>query len=160
MGDKRKISTSCLLRVGGRALRVQLSPAAIYGGPEGAYRVRVNRVWRNGHDGNPLFVDRGGLAALLSDLMAAVRDQGQPAPRPQLPADARVSVTLWQDDEPVQASGWTYSTPIRADDGLWYVVVSAGGRRRWARCEDVTLLPLAAQPGAVRRQLRGGPCRP
>lgn len=157
MPDKRKITASCLLKVNGRALRVQLSPAAIYGGPEGTLRVRVNRVWRNGHDGTPLFVDRAGLARLLADLLHS--GPSAITARPDLPNDARVNVTVWQDDEPQQLSGWTYSTPIRADDGLWYVVVSAGGRRFFARCDDVALLPPAAQPGAVRQALRRRSCR-
>lgn len=151
MSDKRKITASCLLKVNGSALRVQLSPAAIYGGQEGYYRVRVNRIWRNGHDGNPLFVDRASLGVLLADLMCAAPMQGTACPN--LPNDARVSVTVWRGDEPRQLSGWTYSSPIRADDGLWYVVVSAGGRRFFARCEDVRLLPPGTQPGGLRRRL-------
>ena len=151
MSDKRKISASCLLKVNGSALRVQLSPAAIYGGPEDQFRVRVNRIWRNGHDGNPLFVDRSSLGALLADLMCAAPAHATACPN--LPSDARVNVTVWQDDEPQQLSGWTYSTPIRADDGLWYVVVSAAGRRFFARCDDVALLPPSAQPGGMRRRL-------
>lgn len=151
MSDNRKITASCLLKVNGSALRVQLSPATIYGGQEGHYRVRVNRIWRNGHDGNPLFVDRASLGVLLADLMCAAPMQS--TARPNLPSDARVTVTIWQDDEPRHLSGWTYSTPIRADDGIWYVVVSAGGRRFFARCEDVRLLPPAAQPGGLRRRL-------
>ena len=151
MSDNRKITASCLLKVDGTALRVQLSPATIYGGPEGAFRARVNRVWRNGHDGNPLFVDRAGLGILLADLLCAAPAQDTACPN--LPNDARVSVTVLRDDEPQQLSGWTYSTPIRADDGLWYVVVSAGGRRFFARCDDVALLPPSAQPGAVRQQI-------
>ena len=151
MSDNRKITASCLLKVNGSALRVQLSPATIYGGQEGHYRVRVNRIWRNGHDGNPLFVDRASLGVLLADLMCAAPTQKTACPN--LPTDARVSVTIWQGDEPKQFSGWTYSTPIRADDGLWYVVVSAGGRRFFARCGDVLLLPPAAQPGGIRRRV-------
>ena len=159
MPDKRKITASCLLKVDGSALRVQLSPAAIYGGPEGTFRARVNRVWLNGHDGNPLFVDRAGLGALLADLLCC--GPVQATARPYLPNDARVTVTVWQDDEPRQLTGWTYSTPIRADDGLWYVVVSAGGHRFFARCDDVRLLPPAAQPGAVRQRItkRNQSCR-
>lgn len=151
MPDKRKITASCLLKVNGSALRVQLSPAAIYGGREGDYRVRVNRVWRNGHDGNPLFVDRAGLARLLAGAMCAA--PAQDAPCPDLPSDARVRVTVWQGDDPQTLTGWTYSAPIRADDGLWYVLVSAGGRRFFARCGDVRLLPPVAQPGGIRRRL-------
>lgn len=152
MSDKRRITASCLLKLDGQALRVQLSPAVIYGGPEGAYRVRVNRVWRNGHDGNPLFFDRAGLAALLAELLNA--GSVQAATCPEIPADARVAVKARETFETL--NGWTYSTPLRADDGIWYVLVSAGGRRFFARCDDVRLLPPAAQPASVRKATRRG----
>lgn len=152
MSDKRRFPASCLLKLDGQALRVQLSPAAIYGGPEGTYRVRVNRVWRNGHDGNPQFFDRAGLAALLAGLLQA--GAAQAATCPDIPADARVAVKARETSETL--NGWTYSTPIRADDGIWYVLVSAGGRRFFARCDDVRLLPPAAQPASVRKAARGG----
>ncbi len=153
MSDKRKITASCLLKVNGRAVRVQLSPAVIYGGPEGAYRVRVNRVWRNGHDGNPLFVDRAALAALLAEMLRAAPAPGVPCP--DLPADARVSVTIRRGEDVFEiVPGWTYSAPIRADDGQWYVLVSAGGRRFFANCADVRLLPVSAQPGGIRLGVR------
>lgn len=153
MTDKRKITASCLLKVNGRAVRVQLSPASIYGGPEGAYRVRVNRVWRNGYDGNPLFVDRGALAALLADALYGVPLLD--APVPDLPCNARVCVNIRRDEDVYdKADGWTYSTPIRADDGQWYVLVSAQGRRFFANCADVFLLPASTQPSGIRRRMR------
>lgn len=155
MSDKRRFTASCLLKLDAQALRVQLSPAVIYGGPEGAYRVRVNRVWRNGHDGSPLFFDRAGLATLLADLLNA--GSVQAAICPDIPADARVAVTAWETAEPL--NGWTYSTPIRADDGIWYVLVSAGGRRFFAKSDDVRVLPLKAQPASVRKARRGQLCR-
>lgn len=152
MSDKRKITASCLLKLDGQALRVQLSPAVIYGGPEGAYRARVNRVWLNGHDGSPLFVDRAGLAELLAGLLQA--GAAQAATCPDIPADARVAVQTLETSEVL--NGWTYSTPIRADDGIWYVLVSADGRRFFARCDDVRLLPPSAQPARVRKAARRG----
>ena len=155
MSDKRRITASCLLKLDGQALRVQLSPAVIYGGPEGAYRARVNRVWLNGHDGSPLFVDRAGLAELLAGLLQA--GVAQVATCPDIPADARVAVQALETSELL--NGWTYSTPIRADDGIWYVLVSAGGRRFFARCDDVRLLPLKAQPASVRKARRGQACQ-
>lgn len=156
--DKRRFTASCLLRLDGRAVRVQLSPAELYGGPEGIWRVRVNRRWRDGRDGNPLFLDRAGLAALLADMLGA--GQEKPVPRPDLPADARVAVTVWQGGEPQTCRGWTYSEPIRADDGCWYVVVAAAGRRFFARCTDVRLAPRAQQPAGIRRKMGRGASAP
>lgn len=76
----------------------------------------VNRVWRNGHDGNPLFVDRAALSALLADALYGVPLLDTPAP--DLPCDARVCVNIRRGEDVYEtAEGWTYSMPIRADDG-------------------------------------------
>lgn len=73
-------------------------------------------------------------------------------PAPDLPCDARVCVNIWRGEDVCdKADGWTYSTPIRADDGQWYIVVSAQGRRFFANCADVRLLPMSAQLGHIRR---------
>ncbi|MBO5490082.1 MAG: hypothetical protein J5960_01455 [Desulfovibrio sp.] len=151
--DKRRFTASCLLKLDGRAVRIQLSPAELYGGPEGVWRVRVNRRWHDGQDGNPLFLDRAGLAAFLADALGTV--QQPPAPRPNVPADARVIVTVWQGEEPQTHHGWTFSEPIRACDGCWYVLVGADARRFFARCEDVRLAPKAQQPAGIRRKMQG-----
>ncbi len=150
MPDKRHFTASCLLKVDGRPVRIQCSPASLYGGPEGLWRVRVNRRWHDGKDGNPMFLDRTGLAALLADMLGTT--QKKPTPRPELQADARVSVLVWQGNEPQTYQGWTYSEPIRADDGCWYVLVGADGRRFFARCEDVRLAPLKSQPATFRKR--------
>lgn len=150
--DKRRFPASCLLRLSGEAVRVQLSPAEIYDGPAGAWRVRVNRRWQDGVDGEPLFLDRAGLAAFLATALAAGTVETPPCPA--LCADMRVMVRRpdageFDADEFVQ--GWTYSAPILAHDGHWYVLVGGAGRRWFARCEGVTPLPARYQPGAVRR---------
>lgn len=150
--DKRRFLASCLLRLGGDAVRVQLSPAEIYDGPEGAWRVRVNRRWHDGVDGKPLFLDRAGLADFLAALLAA--GTVEPPLCPALCADMRVMLRRpdageFEADEFVQ--GWIFSAPILAHDGRWYVAVSGGGLRWYARCEDVRPLPAKYQPGPIRR---------
>ena len=153
--DPRRFPASCLLRLDGKAVRVQLSPAEIYGGPEGAWRVRVNRRWHDGVDGAPLFLDRAGLAEFLAGLLAA--GPVEPAARPELCADMRVCVWLPGEGElevGELVQGWTHSAPIRAHDGCWYVLVSAGGRRWFARCEDVEPLPVRHQPGRARQWMK------
>lgn len=153
--DPRRFPFSCLLRLGGSAVRVQLSPAELYGGPEGQYRARVNRRWHDGADGCHLFMDRAALADFLAGLLSAAT-AGTP-PRPALLQDMSVMVRR-QDagdfDADEYERGWTYSEPILAHDGQWYVLVSAGGRRRFARCEDVTPLPRKYQPASIRRLMR------
>lgn len=153
--DPRRFPASCVLRVDGKPVRIQLSPAEIYGGPEGAWRVRVNKRWHDGVDGLPLYLDRAGLAEILAGLLAA--GPVEPAPCPGICANMRVRVWLPGDGEldvgePVM--GWTYSEPILAHDGCWYVLVSAGGRRWYARCEDVTPLPARYQAGPARQWMK------
>lgn len=133
--DLRRFPASCLLRLGGDAVRVQLSPAEIYGGPEGHFRARVNRRWHNGVDGQPLFMDRAGLADFLAGMLTAGTCEAPP--QPEIHPDMRVMVAApdageFELDEDVQ--GWTYSGPILGHDRRWYVLVSAGGRRWFARC--------------------------
>lgn len=79
-------------------------------------------------------------------------------PRPEIHPDMRVMVGRpdageFELDEDVQ--GWTYSGPILGHDGQWYILVSAGGRRRFARCQDVTPLPRKYQPSSIRRLVQG-----
>lgn len=153
--DPRRFPASCVLRVDGKPVRVQLSPAEIYGGPEGHFRARVNRRWHDGVDGQPLFMDRAGLADFLAGLLAA--GTCETPPRPEIFQDMRVMVGRpdageFELDEDVQ--GWTYSGPILGHDRRWYVLVSAFGRRWFARCEDVAPLPCKQQPTAIRRLMR------
>lgn len=155
--DPRRFPASCVLRVDGKAVRLQLSPAEIYGGQEGAWRVRVNRRWREGVDGNPLFMDRARLAEFLAGLLDAGPVEA-PA-RPEICAGMRVRVWLpgagkLEVGEPAQ--GWTCSAPIRGHDGHWYVLVSACGRRWFARCEDVSPLAAKYQLHGKRRDLGRG----
>ncbi len=152
--DPRRFPASCVLRVDGKPVRIQLSPAEIYGGPDGAWRVRVNRRWHDGVDGAPLYMDRARLAEFLAALLAA--GPVEPTPRPEICDEMRVRVWLPGDGElevgePVM--GWTYSEPILAHDGCWYVLVSAAGRHWHARCEDVTPLPAKYQPASIRRRM-------
>lgn len=153
--DPRRFPASCLLRLGGDAVRVQLSPAEIYGGPEGHFRARVNRRWHDGVDGQPLFMDRAGLADFLAGLLAA--GTCEVPPRPEIFQDMRVMVRRpdtgeFELDEHIQ--GWTYSGPILGHDRHWHVLVSAGGRRWFARCEDVAPLPRKYQPASIRGLMR------
>lgn len=150
--DPRRFPASCLLRLGRDAVRVQLSPAEIYGGPKGAWRVRVNRRWHDGVDEQALFLDRSGLADFLAAMLAVGTVELPPCPA--LCADMRVMLRRpdageFDADEFVQ--GWTYSAPILAHDGHWYVLVSGAGRRWFARCEDVQPLPARHQPASIRR---------
>lgn len=150
--DPRRFPASCLLRLGGDAVRVQLSPAEIYGGQEGEWRVRVNRRWHDGVDGKPLFLDRAGLAEFLATVLAAGTVETPPCPA--LCADMRVSLPRpadVNDDGYDYVQGYVFAAPILARDGRWYVPVGGAGRHWYARCEDVRPLPAKYQPGPIRR---------
>ena len=71
-------------------MKLELSPASQHGGPEGFYRVRVERRWLNTEDGRPRWFDRDGLARLAAEL--AVCGLDIPAPVPAVPYPSRVSV--------------------------------------------------------------------
>lgn len=137
--QNHKFSASFSVRIGTKRTRFELLPAEEHGGPEGAYRVRVARRWLDLADGNPRFVHRDGLAALI----AACALDGLPdaAPAPDIPFPSRVSVRLWVDDLPRYIGTWTNTAPILDASGRWVVNVSIDGQRRFVPCEDVTVHP-------------------
>ena len=56
--DNRKFCASIYVRNGEQRVKLELSPASQHGGPEGFYRVRVERRWLNTEDGRPRWFDR------------------------------------------------------------------------------------------------------
>ena len=89
MPGKLVIAATFSVRVGSRRVRFEISPAASHGGPEDAYRVRIDRRWHD-LDGKPLFLRRPELAALLADY--ALGGISEPAPAPEIPCPSRVTV--------------------------------------------------------------------
>ena len=93
--DNRKFCASIYVRNGEQRVKLELSPASQHGGPEGFYRVRVERRWLNTEDGRPRWFDRDGLARLAAEL--AVCGLDIPAPVPAVPYPSRVSVRRVED---------------------------------------------------------------
>lgn len=135
--DNRKFCGSISVRIGTRRVKLELAPAPDYGGPEGMYRVRIDRRWLDAEGGEPRFLDREGLARLAADM--ALDALETPAPAPDIPCPSRVSVRFWKDDLPHYEGTWTNTPPIRAYDGRWVVNVSLGGKRVFVPVEDVTV---------------------
>ena len=135
--DKREFCGSFSVKVDTRRVALELSPAPLYGGPEGFYRVRVARRWVDTADGKPRFFDRAGLAALVVD--AALGALPEPAPAPDISCPSRVSVRFWRDDMPFYAGTWTNTPPILDHAERWMVNVSLGGKRVFVPVEDVFL---------------------
>ena len=127
MADARTFSASFSVRIDTRRVRFELAEAPAHGGPEGLYRVRVDRRWLDDADGRPRFFDRAQLAALVVD--SALCALAEPEPAPDLPERTRVSVRRLRDGEPYFEGGWTVAPPVRAhggpQDGAWLVPVTA-----------------------------------
>ena len=117
MPGKLVIAATFSVRVGSRRVRFEVSPAASHGGPEDAYRVRIDRRWHD-LDGKPLFLRR---------------------PAPEIPCPSRVTVEVWMDGFPCWLGAWTASPPILAHDGQWMVAVSYGGKVEFLPVKNVRI---------------------
>lgn len=136
-GDKREFCGSFSVKVDTKRVAFELSPAALYGGAEGFFRVRMSRRWIDTAEGKPRFFDRAALAALVVD--AALGGLPEPAPAPDIPCPSRVTVRVWRDDMPFYAGTWTNTPPILDHAGRWVVNVSLGGKRVFVPVEDVVV---------------------
>ncbi len=123
--DNRKFSSSISVRIGTSRVKLELSPASLHAGPEGMFRVRMQRRWLDTPEGKARFLDRADLAALVAEL--ALGEVPEAGPMPDFPYATRVALAS-EDDRHLDAMGFTTSPPIRAQDGLWYVAVSTYGR--------------------------------
>jgi hypothetical protein len=121
--------------MGTKRTRFELSPAEIHGGPEGLFRVRVDRRWHDGPEGEALFLDRDGLAHLVAS--AALGTVGSPAPRPSLRRGSRISVRIEDEGRARVEGGFTVGPFILAHDGRWMVPVTVYGGTRYVAAEDI-----------------------
>lgn len=133
--DNRKFCASIYVRNGEQRVKLELSPASQHGGPEGFYRVRVERRWLNTEDGRPRWFDRDGLARLTAEL--AVCGLDIPAPVPAVPYPSRVSVRRVEDGFSCYYGAWTCTPPILAYEGIWKVGVSLDGTTQFVPVDDV-----------------------
>lgn len=134
--SNRKFSGSISVRIDTRRVKLELSPALLHGGPEGEYRVRVDRRWVM-EDSSPRFFDREALAALVAE--TALATLPEPSPVPDIPFPSRVIVRTWKEEIPYFEGAWTNTPPIRDYSGKWVVSVSLGGKRIFVPVEDVTI---------------------
>lgn len=138
MSDKRKFATSFSVKVGTQRTRVELSEAPVYGGPEGLYRVRINRRWHDCPDGSPRFMDRATIAALVVDMSLS-----ELAPLPPCPAyhpKARASVRYTEHGIERCEQATLKSQPVRLYDGKIYVCVHTYEKGTWfAPWEDIII---------------------
>lgn len=133
--SRRKFSGSFSVRIDTRRARFELSPAELHGGPEGAFRVRIDRKWHDGPNGKPLFFDRSGLADMV--VGAALDGMPEPAPLPQIKHGDRVSVRFERDGCGRVEGGFVSAPPILGHDGRWWVPVTMYGGTRYVPTDDI-----------------------
>jgi hypothetical protein len=139
--DKREICGSISVRIDTMRRKIELSPAEIYGGEEGLYRVRIKRRWLTGPDGEPLFFDRIRLAELLAAYAFREEVIDLPEAAPHLPRNSRVTVNFWHKDMPHCEGVYTATPPWRGFDGKFYVhVMTVAAGFIAVPVEDVTLV--------------------
>lgn len=132
--DNRTFTTTISVRNGEKRTRLELSHASLYGGPNDAYRVRLNRRWLDMEDGTPRFFNRDVLNDLVMGLVLG--ELKTPSPAPDIPCNSRVSV---RRADGFYEGTWTNSEPILDYAGRWMVNVSLGGKRVFVPVEDVTV---------------------
>lgn len=137
MPDTRKFCTTFCVKLDTKRTRFELSPAPDHGGPEGKFRVRMNRRWLDSADGGHLYFDRDRLSILFAE--AVFGDMPEPAPEPDVPQRARVSVRRMRDGEPYDDGGWTVSPPILGASGRWMVAVNLADGTEFVPVDDCTL---------------------
>lgn len=132
--DKRRFTGSVSIRAGETRFKAELSPAPLYGGPEGCYRIRLARRWLDTEDGAPRFFDRDGIARLAAEL--ALCGLETPPPAPDIPCNSRVSV---RRADGFYEGTWTNTEPILDYRGRWMICVSLNGQRVFVPVGDVVV---------------------
>lgn len=133
--DKRKFIASFSVRIDTRRARFELSPGPLHGGPEGSFRVRIDRRWHDGPDGGPIFLDRARLVDLVVGM--ALGDMPEPAQDPCIPRGTRVSVRFEKGGVNRVEGGFTVAPAVLAHDGRWVVPVTMYGGTRYIPVEDI-----------------------
>ncbi len=125
--DKRSFCASFSVKVGTKRKKFELAEASLFGGEQGLFRVRIDRRWHNAHDGETLFLDRAGLAALIAEV--ALGPLSEPPPMPKMSSSMRVSIPIGCDEFGLirREVTWTTSPPILASDGTWQIAVTRYG---------------------------------
>lgn len=117
----RQFCASIGVRFDTRRTKIELSPAPLHGGPEGQFRVRVNRRWMDAPEGGHLFFTEAGLAHLAARL--AFGSDPESSTMPVIPPKTRVSVVIDEDGATRHEQGFTLAPPMQALDGRVYVAL-------------------------------------
>ncbi len=123
MSEKRKKTTTILLRNQGKAVKLELFPAPEWGGPADAYRVRLDGAWYSPGGDKYQFFESLGLACVVARLVAGLPPLSEAAP---FRRGDRVSVPtgrIGPDGEPTYEGTFLAGSPILAIDGRWWAPV-------------------------------------
>jgi hypothetical protein len=125
MGEKRRKSTTILLRKQGKTVKLELFPASAWGGPAEAYRLRLDGCWHSPGGEQFRFYTPAGLSGVLFGLVAD-REPFQDAPNPPFRRGDRVAVPTGRtglDGLPTYAVTFVAGQPILGIDGRWWAPV-------------------------------------
>ncbi len=125
MSEKRQKTTTILLRNQGKKVKLELFPAAQWGGPADACRVRLDGCWHAPAGERHAFFTPAGLMGVLFRLVAD-RELLQDAPQPPYRRGDRVSVPtgrIGANGEPTYEGTWLAGVPILGMDGRWWAPV-------------------------------------
>lgn len=127
MADGRRfVATVCVRH--DTTTRIELAPAQEYGGPDGRWRVRVDRRWHNLPDGTPGYLAASDVGALVA---SALGGEASVVPAvPDLPRGTLVSAPAGPDGVGGERRELTriVTVPYLLHDGDWHVGVHLYGR--------------------------------
>lgn len=135
MKDNRKFSHTICVKTGTKRHRIECSPAELYGGKKGLFRIRHNRKWIDANQ-EKTFFDNEKTAFLICELLGGKR---QTEEKPQIAKGTRCSIVIWEKDNPVQLGAMTGSEPILDYNGEWQIYVIAYGFQGFYPCKNLIL---------------------
>lgn len=119
MAEHRKFTHAICVKIGAKTdAKFECFPAEQWeDGPDGHFRVRLNRRWLNSPEGTGLYYSPESVARLVAgEAFGTVEEY----PVPDLPRGSWVRLDGTQTR--------TRTAPLRAWDGRWYVAVTLHGK--------------------------------
>ena len=146
MAEKRKSDRSICVKIGAKVrFKIEFFDAAQW--PEltqpdsERFRLRINRRWHDGPDGEMLFLDMVQVAALVG-MLTSGENLSLP-PKPDLPRGAPVKAPCRVlAGETMYELTRTGTEPILGHDGRWYVDIFLFGKGgRFVPVDDLIIQP-------------------
>ncbi len=126
MGERRRKSTTILLKKQGNTpVKLELFDASAWGGPDGAFRLRLDGCWHSPGGDKYQFFTPAGLTGVLFRLVTSLESL-QDAPNPPYRRGDRVSAPTGRtgpNGEPMYEGTFLAGIPILGIDGRWWAPV-------------------------------------